>query len=108
MSKGPQKLNFILFTLFLSINLCLSLSQSQQNPNFVARLSKYGIDFFGLIGHKLVNKELPKTNFPDILLPIDDGPGSGIFLFLNFYHAYSNISKYILVHKFLLKLKLSF
>uniref|UniRef100_A0A1I8B3X8 ANF_receptor domain-containing protein n=1 Tax=Meloidogyne hapla TaxID=6305 RepID=A0A1I8B3X8_MELHA len=46
-------------------------------PNIVARLSERGIDFFGLIGHKLVNKELPKANFPNILLPIDNGPGSG-------------------------------
>jgi hypothetical protein len=46
-------------------------------PTLAARFTNRGLQFFGSIGHKLVNKELPKTQFPDIKLPIDSGPGSG-------------------------------
>ncbi|CAD5215336.1 unnamed protein product [Bursaphelenchus okinawaensis] len=40
-------------------------------------LSRRGLEFFNSIGHKIVNRELPKIAFPNISLPINGGPGSG-------------------------------
>uniref|UniRef100_A0A915ELN8 Lipopolysaccharide-binding protein n=1 Tax=Ditylenchus dipsaci TaxID=166011 RepID=A0A915ELN8_9BILA len=46
-------------------------------PTLAARISTTGLEFFSSIGHKIVDHEFPKTEFPPISLPIDGGPGSG-------------------------------
>ncbi|KAI6235385.1 LBP / BPI / CETP family protein [Aphelenchoides besseyi] len=53
------------------------LSADQRNPSVAVGLSKFGLQFFSSIGHKIMNHELPRIPFPNISFPINNGPGSG-------------------------------
>ena len=68
-----------LLLLFWALIWVAIRAKGEQQPTFAVRLTNPGVKFFSSIGHKLVNKELPKTKFPPISLPINSGPGSGMF-----------------------------
>jgi len=54
-------------------------------PTLAVRLYRSGLDFFSSIGHKIVEREFPKADFPTLDIPINGGPGTGTVNVTNLY-----------------------
>uniref|UniRef100_A0A0N4ZX41 BPI2 domain-containing protein n=1 Tax=Parastrongyloides trichosuri TaxID=131310 RepID=A0A0N4ZX41_PARTI len=64
--------NLYLLSLFYLI-----FSNEDLNPTLIGRVSNEGLNFVSKLGHKIVDYEIPKIEFPEIDLDIDAGPGKG-------------------------------
>ncbi|KAI1721146.1 bactericidal permeability-increasing protein [Ditylenchus destructor] len=73
------------FLIVIEAAFAKKLFQTNKSPTLAARLSTNGLEFLSSIGHRIVNREFPKAEFPDISLPIDDGPGAGTVNVTNLY-----------------------
>ncbi|VDN06357.1 unnamed protein product [Thelazia callipaeda] len=64
------------FLLIITVAYCRANS-TEEFATVRARLTQEGFIFFSKFGHYIVNEEIGKVTFPEISIPIKDGPGTG-------------------------------
>ncbi|VDK63019.1 unnamed protein product [Onchocerca ochengi] len=56
---------------------CFSRNAAEQFSTVRLRIAENGLRFFSKIAHHIVDDEIWKITFPQITIPIEDGPGTG-------------------------------
>uniref|UniRef100_A0A915PIL0 Lipid-binding serum glycoprotein C-terminal domain-containing protein n=1 Tax=Setaria digitata TaxID=48799 RepID=A0A915PIL0_9BILA len=57
--------------------VCAHTDKQQSFSTLRTRITSRGLNFFSKFGHRIVDSEIWKITFPQITIPIEDGPGSG-------------------------------
>uniref|UniRef100_A0AC35U7U0 BPI1 domain-containing protein n=1 Tax=Rhabditophanes sp. KR3021 TaxID=114890 RepID=A0AC35U7U0_9BILA len=69
-------MRLFLTTLLLS-TILLAKCNEVKLATLAARITKTGFDYVSRFGHKIIDFEIPRIEWPEIDIPIDVGPGSG-------------------------------